>query len=217
MQTKLPAVLLLGLSGALGLLASPPAQAGPNPPLANCITGTLDTLLNQGCSRGDKTFLFNRYTGNIRPDQVNVVISGSGNSYTINITPDSFWSGTGSIGYLVEVNSRSTDLLASLRGAQSTSQPNSTFTGDVTGTGTNPGTCGSAVSVTSWSCATTPLTFPFGVVSANVVNRWDAPSGLDTITNSIRQQPVPGPLPILGAGMAFRFSRKLRHRLRNCA
>jgi hypothetical protein len=215
MQTKLPAVLLLGLSGALGLLASPPAQAGPNPPLATCINGTLDTFLNRGCSRGDKTFLFNRYTGDLPANEVNVLISGSGNSYTINIAPDSFWSGVGSIGYLVEVNNRSTDLLATLSGTQSTSIPNSTFTGNLTATGSNPGTCGSAGSVTSWSCATTPLTFPFGVISSTVVNNWNAPLGLDaSISNSIRQQPVPGPLPILGAGMAYRFSRKLRQRLK---
>jgi hypothetical protein len=125
MQTKLTAALLMGLSGALACLSSPPAKAGPNPPLVNCVNGTLNTFLNTGCTRGDKNFLFNVYTGNLPSNQVNVLISGSGNSYTVNITPDSFWSGAGSIGYTVEVNNTSTDLLASLSGAQSTSQPNS--------------------------------------------------------------------------------------------
>ncbi len=215
MQTKLAAALVVGLSGAIAYLSSSPAQAGPNPPLVNCINGTLDTFLNRGCTRGDKNFLFNVYTGSLPANEVNVLISGSGNSYTINITPDSFWSGAGSIGYTVEVNQLSTDLLASLSGAQSTSQPSSMFTGNTAATGTNPGSCGAVSPVTSWSCATTPLTFPFGVVSANVLNTWNAPGGLDTVSNSIRQQPVPGPLPIIGAGMAFRVSRKLRNRIKS--
>jgi len=215
MQTKLTAALLMGLSGALACLSSPPAKAGPNPPLVNCVNGTLNTFLNTGCTRGDKNFLFNVYTGNLPSNQVNVLISGSGNSYTVNITPDSFWSGAGSIGYTVEVNNTSTDLLASLSGAQSTSQPSSMFTGNVTATSANPGACGAAAPVTSWSCATTPLTYPFGVVSSTVLNTWNAPGGLDTVSNSVRQQPVPGPLPILGAGMAFRASRKLRVRIKS--
>jgi hypothetical protein len=215
MQTKLKAALLVGLSGALACLSSSPAKAGPNPPLVNCVNGTLDTFLNKGCTRGDKNIRFNVYTGSLPANEVNVLISGSGNSYTINITPDSFWSGAGSIGYTVEVNNTSTDLLASLSGAQSTSQPSSMFTGNVTATGANPGACGAATPVTSWSCATTPLTYPFGVVSSTVLNTWNAPGGLDTVSNSIRQQPVPGPLPLLGAGMAFRVSRKLRSRLKS--
>jgi len=217
MQSIRSAVLLLGLSGAIGLMASPPAQAGPNPPLVNCVNGTLDTFLGGGCSRGDKNFIFSSgsYSGNLPADQVNVAISGSGNSYTINISPDSFWSGAGFLTYTIEVNNRSTDLLASLSGGMQTSEPGSTFTGNTTATNTNPGTCGSSSPVTSWSCAGSPLTYPFGVITSNVNNSWDA-IGLNAISNTIRQQPVPGPLPLFGAGMAFGFSRKLRKRLKAC-
>ncbi len=101
MQTELAAALVVGLSGAITYLSSSPVQAGPNPPLANCINGTLDTFLNRGCARGDINFLFNVYMGSLPANEVNVLISGSGNSYTINITADSFWSGAGSIGYTV--------------------------------------------------------------------------------------------------------------------
>ncbi|MEB3316836.1 MAG: hypothetical protein VKO39_01645 [Cyanobacteriota bacterium] len=209
--------LLLGLSGALSVLASQPALAGPNPPLANCIPGTLDSYLFRGCSRGDMTFVFNSYSGGIPLNEVNVRISGSRDSYTVNLTTDDIWAGIGSIGYLVEVNNRSTDLLSSLIGGASATLQPSSFIGNVRATGSNPGTCGSAVLVTSWSCAGDPLTFPIGVVSTTVVNSWNAPNGIDMISNTIRQQPVPGPLPVLGAGLAFGFSRKLRQRCKTCA
>lgn len=217
MQSMRSAVMLLGLSGAIGLMASPPAQAGPTPPFPTCVNGSLDTFLNKGCSRGDKNFVFGTYLGDLLADEVNVLISGSGNSYTINITPNSFWTGTGALDYTVEVNSRSTDLLATLSGAMSTSEPQSTFTGNTTATGTNPGTCGSAVAVTSWSCASSPLTYPFGVITTKVTNTWNSPRGLNSISNTIRQQPVPGPLPLLGAGAAYGFSRKLRQRIKTTA
>jgi|694.fasta_scaffold92524_4 hypothetical protein len=46
-----------------------------------------------------------------------------------------------------------------------------------------------------------------------VQNQYNGDGAIDTIENSF-QQKVPGPLPILGAGMAFGFSRKLRRRIK---
>lgn len=40
-------------------------------------------------------------------------------------------------------------------------------------------------------------------------------SGLTSFTNTFQQTEVPGPLPIVGAGMAFGFSRRLRSRIRS--
>ena len=37
---------------------------------------------------------------------------------------------------------------------------------------------------------------------------------LTSILDSYQTQPVPGPLPLLGAGAAFGFSRKLRGRIK---
>lgn len=52
-----------------------------------------------------------------------------------------------------------------------------------------------------------------------VVDDWSTiPGGvLDSFTNTFtqKQQGVPGPLPLLGAGAAFGLSRRLRHRLRH--
>jgi hypothetical protein len=40
----------------------------------------------------------------------------------------------------------------------------------------------------------------------------DDTSKLDHFQNTFTQRPVPGPLPLFGAGMAFGFSRRLRRR-----
>jgi hypothetical protein len=52
----------------------------------------------------------------------------------------------------------------------------------------------------------------------NVSNVFTANGGgVDSLENSFRQgtrSKVPGPLPLLGAGMAFGFSRKLRSRIK---
>ncbi|MFZ0407373.1 MAG: hypothetical protein WAM11_04585 [Cyanobium sp.] len=42
-------------------------------------------------------------------------------------------------------------------------------------------------------------------------------SSLTSFTNTFQQTEVPGPLPLVGAGMAFGFSRKLRNRIKTSA
>jgi hypothetical protein len=57
---------------------------------------------------------------------------------------------------------------------------------------------------------------PIGGTVITVVDDWSTiPGGvLDSFTNTFtqRRSPVPGPLPLLGAGAAFGFSRRLRNR-----
>lgn len=48
----------------------------------------------------------------------------------------------------------------------------------------------------------------------SVQNVYNGAGAIDTLENSFQQTQVPGPLPILGAGMAFGFSRKLRRRIK---
>jgi hypothetical protein len=49
-----------------------------------------------------------------------------------------------------------------------------------------------------------------------VKDTWTVDGGtqLNSISNNFKSAPVPGPLPILGAGMAFGYSRKLRARIK---
>jgi hypothetical protein len=78
--------------------------------------------------------------------------------------------------------------------------------------------------LTSTDGSNVPQTvIPTNPVTVWVVNSWDVASGdvLQDFKNSYRQvftgeppEGVPGPLPILGAGAAFGFSRRLRRRIR---
>jgi len=49
----------------------------------------------------------------------------------------------------------------------------------------------------------------------NVRNIWNVGAGdvLDNFKDVYTQEEVPGPLPLLGAGAAFGFSRRLRSRV----
>jgi hypothetical protein len=54
-----------------------------------------------------------------------------------------------------------------------------------------------------------------GPTAITVRNIYNGEGAIDTIENSFQQtQTVPGPVPLLGAGAAFGFSRKLRRRLK---
>lgn len=46
-----------------------------------------------------------------------------------------------------------------------------------------------------------------------VRNEYNGAGAIDSFENSFQQTSVPGPLPVLGAGVAFGFSRKLRRRI----
>ena len=58
----------------------------------------------------------------------------------------------------------------------------------------------------------------FGTLSGQtifVLDAWAPTEGafVSTVDNTYTQTSVPGPLPVLGAGVAFGFSRKLRRRI----
>lgn len=52
-----------------------------------------------------------------------------------------------------------------------------------------------------------------GPSTITVGNVYDGNGAIDSLENSFQQTSVPGPLPVLGAGVAFGFSRKLRRRI----
>lgn len=62
-----------------------------------------------------------------------------------------------------------------------------------------------------------PITIPY-TSPISIEDSWSIPAGstLDNVKDSVTQtSSVPGPLPLLGAGAAFGFSRRLRSRIRN--
>jgi hypothetical protein len=62
--------------------------------------------------------------------------------------------------------------------------------------------------------APAPILLPTGYTDIYIRDNYSTvgDAGIDKITNSLNS--VPGPLPILGAGAAFGFSRKLRGRIK---
>lgn len=68
---------------------------------------------------------------------------------------------------------------------------------------------------TNGSSSTAPVTG--GPTTIIVNNNYDGSGAIDAMENSFQQkqhQTVPGPLPLLGAGAAFGFSRRIRSRIK---
>ena len=61
-----------------------------------------------------------------------------------------------------------------------------------------------------------PVKFPGGLTSIAVKDSWnlDPAKGRISSINNVFTQEVPGPLPLLGAGVAFGFSRRIRSRIK---
>jgi hypothetical protein len=88
-----------------------------------------------------------------------------------------------------------------------------TATYTFTGTGNN-----SPIILTSTNGSSSVAPVTGGPTTIIVNNNYDGNGAIDAMENSFQQnqhQTVPGPLPLLGAGAAFGFSRQLRKRIRN--
>jgi hypothetical protein len=76
--------------------------------------------------------------------------------------------------------------------------------------------------ITAWALSNptpaNPDTTNIGSQEIFVRDSWDIPVGspakIDAIQNNYTQTHVPGPLPLLGAGAAFGFSRRIRSRIK---
>lgn len=235
MRTLHKVALLLGISAGTTLLQSP-VQAGTVAPVAACpvFSSALSGFLATGfsCTVGDKnfsdfTYSFTGAMGNPTPNDIAVTISttAGGQLYTALFaptTPGSWMGGSGSIGYKITVNTLSTDVISQVSGAVNSSIPSADYTWSTTASGSvaPPATCAGDESVNSCTGVGSnpiPLALP-GVLSTDVVNNFAATNdGIQSIQNTVVQTAVPGPLPLLGAGAAFGFSRKLRSRIKASA
>lgn len=228
MKTRLT-LALLGLASGLSLTIAPAAHAGTAAPLPDCddLGYRLSALLPggtaaAGCSVGDKNFFGFTYADTKPANQIGVTIGGSPMVHTVNFTAlssggsDPFWpTGTGSIMYKVEVNNRSTETIKQLAGGFTSSLTGSQYVWAVDTTQSHSGgPCLGDENVSN--CTMNPINYSPFVEYAEISNDWQVTSGAGTgitqITNSIYQ--TPGPLPLLGAGAAFGFSRKLRQRVK---
>jgi hypothetical protein len=215
-----------GVAAGIGLLASP-AQAGSAPPLAACPTMgfTLDTFVGGGptvgCTHGDKNFTNFIYSGTLAADSIAVNIGGTPLVHTVNfqgIGGSPFWSlGSGQfIKYDVTVNTNSSEQIKMLAGGMTSSLPGTTAIGSVDPSVTHTGTCLGSV---SYDCTATPIDISPLVETMTISNEFNVTStgttGITQITNSIIQ--TPGPLPVIGVGVALGMSRKIRRRITSVA
>lgn len=214
---------LLGLvTIAAGSIAATPAHAGTEAPLTPCASSfLLSSILGSGCSVEDINYHFSStaYSGSKAASAINVTagkadMAGLMTTISFQATAPGIlsWSGMGSLVYTATVNTLSNRPIDMLSGQVGSSIMGTNLTASVTGTGTTSGgPC--ALSVPGITdCSLSGWNYDPNVDSTVVTTTWNVTAGgMQNFTSTITQ--TPGPLPILGAGAAFGFSRKLRRRI----
>jgi hypothetical protein len=205
-----------------GLLAAAPASA------AMCVDGStlgsLAALGTTGCEVGDKTY-YGFETSTI-DTAATVSFFNIDPFHTITVQAPNMMAFMPGTDYMLKYKMKLTDSTSSLRiksfstGA-TTSAPGTNWTKMLTGTSITPagGAVATAVTsptATSPNVASVPPSLDISFESKLTVGN----QFVTSFTDSVQQAPIdqtPAPLPILGAGAAFGFSRKLRRRLRGLA
>jgi hypothetical protein len=182
---------------------------------------TLVGLGTTGCLVGDKVysdFQFTPISGQAIPAAAPWGFTFSGPNHTLSASSLNY--GTGSFEYMYKVslfNAVGGQQFVNYRNSLTTSQVGTnTFTktletitpGSITGTSSSSGSTGNLISFSPGEVG--PIYFKSVV---------DVTAGkVDVLTDSLTQlkggDEVPGPLPIIGAGAAFGFSRRLRKRIK---
>lgn len=211
MRTFKQAAVLLGAAAAFGALA-PNANAqtttwGPAVPFTGGTTlaGATFTGTSVGGGTGDFTFAApaaNTYTANLNFNPgFNTAGVPQEFKYTLVTTNGNTWTQAG----------LTSQMQALFQGGS--------FSKQVCSTGFGTGTCQTFTSTDTGTSAQPSALVGFGTqlfVTDTYTSTASSPSGQITgITNTFMSTPVPGPLPLLGAGAAFGFSRKLRRRIKS--
>ena len=220
---------LLFATGTLAFVGAAPAHAETcigdgsinGTFLLSAITPTLT------CTVGDKIYSDFSYTGFATTVPANnlVTISESGTGglqHTIGMMNTTGWtSATSTFNYKVTIASgpNTFDMWAA---TGSSSIIGSMFDSTVTATSSTPNPNPNMVSG-AFTTAMSPSTFTNGTTTSDFTNTFNVSNNAFTsFDNSIIQKApptgsVPGPLPLLGAGAAFGFSRRIRSRIKAAA
>ena len=144
-----------------------------------------------------------------------------GLQHTIGMQNTSGWtSATSTFNYTV-ARASGTNVFDQWGASGSSSIIGSGFSSTVTATNSSPSPNPNGA-INAFSTAGSPSTFTSNTISSAFTNTFQVTTNAFTqFDNSMTQQAstappssVPGPLPILGAGAAFGFSRKLRSRIK---
>ena len=217
----LMAAAILGGSGSLLSAGSAIAQStcsfGSNISFTACSATTL--------TEGDKTVTFTNLLG-LNPSATyggTITLADLGFNFysvsTVFIGPLGAGEPANTIGYDIEIDPLSnnyfsgvkltanSDISASTVIKTEVSAPSLFTQLTVSGTGSNPPGMGTFNSI------------PGFAKKLSILDTFSTPTpgALTSYVNTFRQSEAPGPLPVLGAGMAFGFSRKLRSRIKASA
>lgn len=203
------AALLLGLSAGLGLLSTQPSKAADwdtcGVPGAKAAMGLFSTFPTGGCLIGDK-LLSNITTDVTFPIQM----MWSENNFDPSIHTLTFQNSGGLGGSFFNYNiavSGSSESIKDYSLNSGCSASGCAYTGTM-----SQSADGSTLPMSNSLGLQGPQAIP-PITSLAVQNTWTNTNlSVEQITNSYTQ--TPGPLPILGAGAAFGFSRKLRNRIK---
>lgn len=224
-KLSLTAGILAATTLSFGAVA--PAKAAPTDCATSGLGGSgvyffsvLESLGTDGCFIGDKVysdFSFTPISGQAIPALAPWTFTNSGANHTLSASGLNY--GTGKFNYTYKVtlfNAVAGQGFVNYRNSVTTSQlGTNTFSktletvgpGSVTGTSTSTGGVGNVVNFAAGEVG--PVYFSSMV---------DVTAGkIDTLTDSLTQvkgDETPAPLPILGAGAAFGFSRRLRKRIK---
>jgi hypothetical protein len=193
-----------GAATAIGLLTVPAAQAN------NFTVGDLKTP-DFAFTLTDKTFSdFGDFVGFNDADTVTFTLAGG--VHRFQILSNGGWATPVGLDYKVAVTSGPSVITAATANYQ-TSDPagagNFTFTTGQPSTSTGSSTVNSSPLMNTFTPSVTSSTFSTTLTPTSGV--------IDQFTSRYIQSDVPGPLPILGIGAAFGFSRKLRKRIKHAA
>lgn len=204
-------------------------------PAAKAFTGDLTGLVAASpFSIGDKTYSDFSFTGFAGTDTVNVSEIGPVNPmHTLNLaTSTGSWGiGTYTLSYKLKVKAPSTNVLSYYRNqvgsalfGTNTGTYQTTFSGLMPVTATAPAPV--TANINGGPSPTATFELADAVTEAMFTNTLIVTEGGATVLdNTLVQAPgqefppddVPGPLPLLGAGAAFGFSRRIRNRIKAAA
>ena len=214
---------LLSKAAIVASFAAPVAFSSPSF-AQSCSPGMIADYVgygSTGCTNGDKIYSDFSFSG-FNTSSTSLSITDSGAQHTFSASGLNFGAGTmASYSYKVAIapGNPNASFLAYRTGAQTSDVFNAlvstkTLTGTPNG-GVSTGLGDNGGNVVTYSPTITgPIDFT-GTINVT--------SGrMDVFTDTVVQKitstsAVPGPLPILGAGAAFGFSRKLRSRIKSAA
>ena len=205
---------LLSRAALVAVFGAPVAFTSPSFAQSACAPGGIAYYLglgSTGCISGDKIYSDFSFTG--FANSTNLSITDSGLQHTFSASGLNFGVGTNaSYSYTVAIAPGNPN--ASFLGYRTAATSSDVFNALVstkTLTGTPNGDASTAINEAVGNLVLYSPTIGGPVVFTGSINVTGG--RMDVFTDTVVQQRVPGPLPILGAAAAFGYSRRLRKRL----